>query len=174
MYTINDQCPTVGAQLATLTEVFTALNHPGINDAPKQMEGQLLIKPVISDRTVNLNDLPHSIGALPGPDSVAEMFWTSLNYSASRLLAEGNLYELLEFYLAQVPEIDVLVYLHRDVPIPPQPVHFSSGRVRYNFVRHEIAALERQVYLTPKNFLPGLEYDRQEFIKCIIARITLA
>ena len=173
MYTIEDNSIAAAAQLSVITRNFAILSQSNGAVGFGESEGQHWVKPAVSHREVNLTDLPSGFGVLPGPESVSAMFWISLNQAGARILADSNLYSLREAFDPVNKHVDVLVYLHRSVPIPPQPQHFSTGRIIYHFIRHEVAELEREIFLTPKNFIPSLNHDRQEFLGAVVSRITL-
>lgn len=181
MYTIENRSPAADADVRLLAFNFRHVSAAQRStDTEQPMNGQLYIHPAAESAVLREQDLP--AGWHQRPDAVSEWFWGTLDKLTRTLCARGNVEAMREYIAPPSGDapIDIMVYLHRNYKVHPQPASFDSTRFRFNFVYHDVEELAGEYYISPKDFFtvpmanmyadPGT--PTTECIATLVGRIT--
>lgn len=153
MYTIETHSPAADATVRLLAFNFKHISAAQRStDTEQPMDGQLYIRPAAESAVLREQDLP--AGWHQRPDAMSELFWVILGKLTRTLCARGNIDAMREYITPPVGDapIDIMVYLHRNYKVHPQPVSFDSTGLRFNFVYHDVEELAGEHYISLKDF----------------------
>lgn len=178
MYTIEEQDHTAPSVLTLLAGAFDRLKASSDQPIPPTAYAQLYLLPAHAEMEITAGYRDRALEAIRDPhERWSQQFWDAMMYSTSELVGRTNLLPLHEAFTprAGVPSgiIDIMVYMHQNRKVPSQPVGFSTGRYRFNFVSHNVDRTHDKIYISPKSFLPGASWDDPQVMLMAVGLITV-
>lgn len=178
MYTIEEQDHTAPSVLTLLAGAFDHLKRSSDQPIPPTAVGQLFLLPAHVELEIRAGYRDRVLEAIRDPhERWSQQFWDAMMHITSELVGRTNLLPLHEAFtpVQHSPHdiIDIMVYMHQNRKIPSQPIGYTTGRYRFNFVSHNVKSVHDRIYISPKNFLPGASWDTPPIMPEAVGLITV-